>query len=110
MSLAQQRCYHHGQREAIARCLECREFYCRECITEHDHRFICAACLKKLSATPVRERRGLSLAGLARAVQLGFGLALAAFFFYCVGQALLGLPGAFHDGTVWQLPWLEEGP
>ncbi len=58
-ALASQRCLNHATREAVARCPECGHFYCRECITEHDDRVICASCLKKLvqQAEPVAKRR-----------------------------------------------------
>ena len=49
-ALTHQRCFHHSHREAVARCPECRQFYCRECVTEHDYRVICATCLKKIAA------------------------------------------------------------
>jgi hypothetical protein len=58
-SLAAQRCFHHSLREAVARCPECRQFYCRECITEHEERVICATCLRRLSAAPPARRVSL---------------------------------------------------
>jgi hypothetical protein len=61
-ALARQRCLHHSSREAIARCLDCRQFFCRECITEHDERLVCASCLKKVAqaaAKPARRRVNL---------------------------------------------------
>src|ERR1043166_5979979 len=65
-TLLQQRCLNHSFREAVARCPECKRYFCRECVTEHDDRLICAACLKKLSR-PAAARRvrwaGLLLAG-----------------------------------------------
>jgi hypothetical protein len=42
---------------------------------------------------------------LARA---GVGLLLAWFFFYVLGENLLRLPSAFHEGTVWQVNWWEN--
>ena len=48
-NLAHQRCFNHAVREAVARCPECGQCFCRECITEHDDRVVCAACLKKLT-------------------------------------------------------------
>ena len=48
-AVALQRCLHHGEREAIARCPECGSFFCRECITEHDERVLCASCLAKIT-------------------------------------------------------------
>src|SRR5438309_9617850 len=99
-SLARQRCFNHGRREAVARCPECGHFYCRECITEHDDRVICANCLKAFAKQPLRARR--SFVGIIRALQLLTGLLMVWFFFYLFGQTLLSMDSSFHEGTVWQ--------
>ena len=98
--LAAQRCAQHADREAVARCPECRRFFCRECITEHDRRVLCAGCLKKLARKPLLERRGF--ASLVLLLQCLVGLMMAWFFFYLIGEALLSLPTSFHEGTLWQ--------
>jgi hypothetical protein len=108
--LAAERCLHHPAREAVARCPECRHFYCRECITEHDDRVICATCLKKLVAAetlPAARRRNLW-----PAVQIGGGLLLAWFLFYCAGLQLVALPEEFHDDKIWQATFFRamKGP
>ena len=97
--LTHQRCFHHSLREAVARCPECRQFFCRECITEHDDRVICATCLKKLSAEAAPRRHALAWA--LPLLQGAIGLGLAAFFFYLFGTMLLSLPSSFHEGTLW---------
>ena len=104
--LSQQRCLNHAAREAVARCPGCRRFFCRECITEHEDRVICAACLRKLAHVPLLRRRGF--AGLVRLGQCVVGLVLAWFCFYLLGEQLLKLPTAFHEGTLWQANWLEN--
>ena len=71
-SLSLQRCFNHAHREAAARCPECTHFYCRECITEHDDRVICAACLRKLAKVPFTQRTGF--VSIVRSVQLAAGL------------------------------------
>jgi hypothetical protein len=99
-SLAQEHCLNHAAREAVAQCPECRHFFCRECVVEHDDRVLCGACLRKLSAprrTVWRPWQPLANAGLAVA-----GLLTALLFFYWVGQWLLMIPTSFHDGTLWQ--------
>jgi hypothetical protein len=105
-NLSQQRCFNHFQREAVARCLECRQYFCRECITEHDDRIICAACLRKLLERPVRRRRGL--AGIFRLGQYLLGVMVLWFFFYLAGEKLLAVPSSFHEGTLWQVNWLDK--
>jgi hypothetical protein len=102
--LTQQRCANHAQREAVARCPGCGQYFCRECVTEHDERVICAACLQKLARVPLLRRRGF--AGAIRLGQLLLGWFLACFFFYIMGEQLLKLPSSFHEGTLWQARWL----
>ena len=97
--LALQRCFNHAQREAVARCPSCAQYFCRECITEHDDRIICAACLRKLSKTSF-----LKSPGLVRALRVGhflLGFLAAWFLFYMAGEFLLQQPAAFHEWTLW---------
>jgi hypothetical protein len=104
--LSRQRCFNHFQREAAARCLECRQFFCRECITEHDDRIVCAACLRKLARQPLLRRRGF--ASTLRLGQCLAGLLALWFCFYLVGEWLIAIPTAFHEGTLWQVNWLDK--
>jgi hypothetical protein len=104
-ALPNQRCLNHGFREAVARCPECRQYFCRECITEHDDRVVCTTCLKKLAATPRTKRR--SLANVKRAVQCVAGVLVAWFFFFLIGEILVGVPDSFHEGTLWTAPRSE---
>ena len=104
--LVHQRCLNHSTREAVARCPECRQFFCRECVTEHDDRVLCAVCLKKLARPRLAER--LQLAGLWRLGQGALGVLLAWLFFYWTGQALLSGSSDFHEGTVWKTGFWDE--
>lgn len=104
--LSHQRCFNHGAREAVACCPGCARFFCRECVTDHDDRLLCAACLKSTSARAPSDRRRLS--GVLHALQVAGGIALAWLFFYGVGQTLVRLPSAFHEGTLWKGTWLEN--
>jgi len=105
-ALSHQRCFNHAAREAVARCPECRQHFCRECVTEHDDRVICAACLKKLARTPLLQRP--ALAGWVRAGQCVLGIILAWFFFHLVAESLLRLPTDFHEGTLWGAKWMDQ--
>jgi hypothetical protein len=98
-TLAQQRCFHHAHREAVCRCPNCANYYCRECVTEHDDRLICAACLRRLSSPAPRQRALGRAAGLVSAFA---GLLLAWLFFYYAGRALILIPSDVHEGTEWQ--------
>lgn len=106
-TLARQRCFHHSHREAVARCPCCRQFFCRECVTEHEGRVLCAACLTKSVAVPLTRRP--AMVGVIRSGQLLAGLVLTLIFFYWLGLVLLRMPSSFHEGTLWQGKRFEEG-
>jgi len=99
MSIAQERCFNHAFREAVARCPECGRSFCRECISEHDDRVICAFCLKRLSKKAVRRYR---MVGLVRLVQILMGVLLLWSSFYLLGRALLTIPSSFHEMAIGQ--------
>jgi hypothetical protein len=102
MDLARQRCLLHPLREAAARCPSCREFFCRECVTEHEARFICASCLRKLVAARGEKKTARTvLAAAFAAVRLCAALVLVWLAFYLVGLSLARAPSTFHDGTMW---------
>jgi hypothetical protein len=100
-SLAHQRCFNHAGREAAARCPECKQYFCRECITEHDDRVVCAACLKKLARSSLARR--FALGQLFKLAQCVLGLLIVWYFFFLIGSGLLKLPDSFHEGTLWQV-------
>jgi hypothetical protein len=84
----------------VARCPSCHESFCRECIVEHDHRLLCARCLRNLpDAAGPREPR--SRFPLAAVFQSALGLALIWFGFYVLGLLLLRVPADVHDGLIW---------
>ena len=99
-------CSQHPGREAVGRCPECRRFFCRECVTEHEDRLICAACLRKLHAHATEKQLGL--APLLRFAAACVGVVFAWVCFHWLGQILLNTPSDFHEGTVWKKSWLQE--
>jgi hypothetical protein len=104
--LIRQRCFLHASREAVARCPACKRFFCRECITEHAGRVICASCLKTLAIAEGRRAGGGWLAGARRlawtALQCVAGGLLLWMFFYWLGRTLQLLPSDFHEGKLWE--------
>ncbi|NQU40669.1 MAG: rhomboid family protein [Lentisphaerae bacterium] len=106
-AITQQRCTLHPHREAVAHCPECHRPFCRECVTEHDDRIVCAACIRDL----VAQGRG---DGLARArfraplLHAALGFMVLWLTFYAVGQSLLRLPSAFHEGSLWRPNFFED--
>ena len=106
VNLHLQHCLNHELREAVARCPECRQFYCRECITEHDDRILCAACLKKRLAPAAPAGRSLAL--VTHTAGLALGLVTGWLVFYWLGRILLSIPNQFHDGTLWETTFWQE--
>jgi hypothetical protein len=104
-TLAHQRCFNHAAREAAARCPECKRFFCRECITEHEDRVLCAACLRKLVRSDSTKSK--AFLRLMRVAQCAAGFLIAWFFFFLIGEILVRLPDSFHEGVVWQVPWSQ---
>lgn len=105
-SLARQRCLHHPQREAAARCPSCRRFYCRECVVDHSGRLLCTSCLAAETAGR-RVHRAWWRIG-ARLVAAVAMLLVAWLFFYLATLGVLGLPAKFHEGRL--APDVEAAP
>lgn len=104
--ITHQRCFNHMFREAVARCPECGRFFCRECITEHEDKVLCASCLRKRL-----EPAGEKFQGHQWFFRLGYfllGIVLLYVIFYYLAQILLALPTDFHEGTLWQSGWWSQ--
>jgi len=81
-----QRCCNHELREAVCRCPACGRDFCRECVTEHASRLLCAACLQSLTRTvPARRGVRVPIAPLAALASL----LLSWWIFYIGGEILL---------------------
>ena len=98
-TLRQQRCFHHANREASARCPECGRYYCRECITEHDDRVVCASCLAKITLKKETSTRNWAL--LPRLALAVAAIVVVYAVIVLFGNALLSMPSAFHDAGGW---------
>jgi hypothetical protein len=99
-SAIHQRCFYHEGREAASRCPMCRRYFCRECVTEHDDRVLCVECLKTIVDGRVARQSGVRR--VLRGLLPVMGILVAWLFFYTIGRALLLIPSAVHDGTVWE--------
>ena len=94
--LAFQKCLNHADREAVARCPQCRSHFCRECVSEYAGRILCAQCLAK-SAAGKTEAAGWKRVWIPLGAALGLGVAWI--FFLSLGKVLLLIPASFHDGA-----------
>ena len=101
-SLALQRCWNHGSREAVARCPECGRSYCRECVVEHEDRIICSGCLEKLISAGAKPARDWSFKPLVRLAGAFTGIIVAWFLYFSVGRSLLAIPDESHAETLWR--------
>jgi hypothetical protein len=99
-SLAAQRCNNHASREAVARCPGCQRFFCRECISDHEGRVICATCLAAMTVAPAK-RHSNRLGGISGLFGAMGAILLIWVVFYLFGAALSAIPTSFHNGTIW---------
>jgi hypothetical protein len=74
------RCWNHETREAVCQCPECGRSFCRECVTEHESRLLCAACLRRLARDAAAGRGGMRRLAAAGLTLAGVVLAWAVFF------------------------------
>lgn len=106
ISLSGHVCLNHAGREAVAKCPGCGQFFCRECVTEHEDRVLCTGCLRKLTRVDAPKRRWGVM--LARSFQTVMGLVVAWVMFYAAARVLLSIPTDFHDGTIWKTSFFEN--
>jgi hypothetical protein len=97
MNLAARRCLVHPDREAAARCPSCHQYYCRECVVEHESRFLCAACLQKSTAS--RTNRNAFRFDWLSPLRLLLGFAAAYISFYVIERILLLIPLNLYNGA-----------
>ena len=103
--LLHQRCFNHMLREAVARCPQCQRYFCRECVTEHEDRVLCATCLS--TDADAKSSDQSRFGSMMRLMQFLIGTTVLWVFFYYLGQILLSLPSAFHEGTLWEKGWWD---
>jgi hypothetical protein len=92
------RCWNHEAREAVCRCPECGRSYCRECVTEHASRLLCAACLEKIERAAQSHRGGRRLVPAVLALA---GVLFAWLLFYGAGEALILFTSRMEQSS-WQ--------
>ena len=95
----QQRCWNHDAREAMCRCPQCGRSFCRECVTEHESRLLCASCLR-IAAQAAAARRG-KLRRLAAVGMTVAGVLLAWAIFFAAGESLIAITES-SERVSWQ--------
>ena len=99
MNLAAKRCFNHPDREVAIRCPQCGRFYCRECTSEFQDRFLCKDCLRGLQTVSSKPR--LSLWGrLKPCLGVISGLLVSWLLFYGLAQTLYTIPAHVHSGII----------
>ncbi len=99
MSLSNLWCKRHPQREAVVNCPACEQFFCRECVVEHEERYLCQTCIEKNSTLPLSPRHWTR--GLLLIVGYLLGALLMTGVFYGGGKLLLSIPSRYHQGNFW---------
>ena len=94
-----QQCWNHETREAVCRCPGCARSYCRECVTEHEARLLCSACLRKV--LPDAASRVHPARRVPRVVILAGGLLLSWFLFLGIAAGVSEF-AARMEQAAWQ--------
>ena len=95
MDLVLQKCTIHRDREAVVRCPGCSGYFCRECVTEHEGKFLCSSCLQR--RRPTRRLTGGIGVRVIGAIAIMAGVSFAWFLFYLLGRILILIPPNLHD-------------
>lgn len=95
--LNRRHCLNHPEREPVARCPVCLMFFCRECVVEHEDRLLCSGCLRRKTAEAVGAKQGRFRVGLF--LRAAFSFLVLWILFFLLGEGLLRLPDAWHDGA-----------
>jgi hypothetical protein len=99
-ALLHQRCWNHDYREAVCRCPACQRHFCRECVTEHEARLLCAPCLAT-ARKGVAARRGVTRRLVSPVAALS-GVLLAWLILAGAGELLIEISARLERDT-WHL-------
>jgi hypothetical protein len=97
--LARQQCFNHPGREAGVRCPACHRDYCRECVTEHDDRYLCSGCLRALAAKGGGTQRRVRVP--VGAILGLLGVLTAGSVYYAAAEYLVIRSSADHAYRLW---------
>ncbi len=86
-----QRCRNHEWREAVCRCPSCGNSFCRECVSEHEFRLLCASCIHALAQARRSEhaKKRIMPRWIPAIAMTVAGVLLAALIFFSAGETIL---------------------
>jgi len=87
-NVVQQHCWNHAQRGAVCHCPACHRPFCRECVSEHDSKLLCAICIKA-SVSAADGARARRMAPLWMATMAVASTLLAWAIFFSLGQIIM---------------------
>jgi hypothetical protein len=95
-------CYNHQEREPVAKCPECGNYFCWECITEFEYRVLCAECIKKKSVKKTEKPGGVDVFFRLIFIPLKVitGIIITWAVFFVLAQGLILIPDNFHSGRI----------
>lgn len=96
------RCVRHTEREAVARCPVCGGSFCRECVSEHEGRLLCAPCLAREVSRAVVPAKRRDWGALRRVAATTASVLVLWGLFFLAGSLLVRIPPDFHEGKVWR--------
>lgn len=87
-------CCLHPQRGAAGICKGCARPFCRECLTEHDYRFLCKSCMAALVAADAR--RATLWAWISRPAAAIASFLAVYLTFFAFGKIIALIPPEYH--------------
>lgn len=96
MSSPSGNCLLHPDRKAAARCPECGEIFCRECVTEHSGKYLCIKCLEIRLGGKEKDKSSSVWKLFGELSGAIFGIGMLALVFFLIGKILLAIPSTFH--------------
>ena len=94
-SLSAIKCITHIDREAVARCCQCNQYYCRECIVEHEGDMICTQCLSQNNQSLIEKKE--SSGWISHLFIFAMSTVLLLFLFYSLGWFISIIPDSFDN-------------
>lgn len=76
--------------------MSCREYFCRECVVEHENKMTCTHCLALLSDKQSKQQFSCIRQAMHACLAVA-SFALCYLFFYLLGRGLVSIAHAFNE-------------